>query len=468
MTSNSPSECVIYVRISDDPSEQALGVERQETVCQEWAASHGFTVTRVYRDNDISASNGKLRPDFEQLLKDRPRDIVCWHNDRLLRKSTKDLERVLDLGCKVHALQAGEFDLSTPTGRALARTVTAWAQNEVELKGERQRLANRQRAAMGRKWWSKKPYGYALDGTVDVTQAPYIAEAYRMLVTGSTMGDITRYWESVGFTRGTGKSHTPRDVGRILKYARNAGINTYHDVEVGPGDWEAIVDEPTYRAALAILNDPTRLTPRAVSSGASPTTELGGLSFVSCGVCGAHIKKRGTIAKRKAFATFYCCSATQHLNYPEDWLNAVVFKRLITELASRPDLWSGELDDGDTERLRILKSGKIAAESRSSEVGQAFASGTISLAALQAAEDSLKGQLAQINAELARLGQGQSWTALEAVRDEEYLAQELAQMSRGEYRTLLSRVFTKITLTPLGRGARTYDPDKVVFEPSAA
>ena len=46
-------------------------------------------------------------------------------------------------------MQAGDLDLSTPTGRALARTITAWALAEVEVKAVRQVRARRQAAEAG-------------------------------------------------------------------------------------------------------------------------------------------------------------------------------------------------------------------------------------------------------------------------------------------------------------------------------
>ena len=467
MSTETPSQAVIYTRISHDPSGAGLGVARQEEECRALAEHLGLTVSRVYCDNDASATTGKWRPEFEQMLLDAPEVIITYAQDRLARHP-RDMERLLSLGCTIHAIISSGVDLSTPPGRATARTLVAWALAEVETKGLRQRSAARQRAVQGRPWWSKKPYGYHRDGTLDPDEAPHIATAYMMLVTGSSIGDIRRHWTSVGFRRVGGKDFSAREVGRLLRYPRNAAISTYKGEEVGRGGWEPIIDEPTYRAAVAILNDPSRVAPRASNAGANHTTELGGLKFVVCGRCGAHMKKRGTVGKRKLYNDFYCCSTTQHLMYPMEWLEGVVFKELVKELGKRPDLWSGELDDGDAERLRLLNAEKIALEGRSSELGVAFATGAISLAVLQAADDSLKADLARINGELAKIGEGQSWTALEAVQDEEYLAQELTAMSRGEYRAILGRVFKKITLTPLGRGARTYKPEKVVFEPNVA
>ena len=66
----------IYTRLSLDRDDTGLGVARQEQECRQYAAERGWTVSRVYVDNDISATSGKCRPAFEELLEDRPDSVV--------------------------------------------------------------------------------------------------------------------------------------------------------------------------------------------------------------------------------------------------------------------------------------------------------------------------------------------------------------------------------------------------------
>ena len=65
------------------------------------------------------------------------------------------VEEYVDL-CERHkvitqTVKAGELDLATPSGRAVARTLGAWARFEVEHKSERTRRAQLQAAQAG-KW----------------------------------------------------------------------------------------------------------------------------------------------------------------------------------------------------------------------------------------------------------------------------------------------------------------------------
>jgi DNA invertase Pin-like site-specific DNA recombinase len=157
---SAPATAVIYCRISDDKSDgKAVAVERQEAICRDFAHEKGITVTRVYVDNSISATKGKMRPDFEQMLKDRPPAIIAWHQDRLIRL-TKELERVIELDVPIYTVAGGIVDLSTPQGRAVARTVAAWSTYEGEQKSDRQDVATTSFISMGEPVPGKRRFGY--------------------------------------------------------------------------------------------------------------------------------------------------------------------------------------------------------------------------------------------------------------------------------------------------------------------
>ena len=118
----------IYTRISEDHTGEALGVQRQLADCQALASRLGWDVVATYTDNDVSAYNGKVRPEFEAMLEAMKRSefeaVVCWHPDRLYR-SMRDLERVIDIaderGVQLRTVTAGDLNLGTPAGRMLAR-----------------------------------------------------------------------------------------------------------------------------------------------------------------------------------------------------------------------------------------------------------------------------------------------------------------------------------------------------------
>src|ERR1700723_903332 len=187
----------IYVRISSDREGAGLGVARQEEDCRALCARLGWQVADVYPDNDVSAYSGKKRPEWERLnadIGDGVVDaIVCWHVDRLTR-SPRELEDVIDLHDK-HGIQlatcTGEIDLSTPTGRFIARALGAAARHEAEHKAEGQRRQRRQSAEAGPPNGGQRGYGYSMDRTEIIEpEAEVIRELARRALAGESLGEM--------------------------------------------------------------------------------------------------------------------------------------------------------------------------------------------------------------------------------------------------------------------------------------
>lgn len=198
----------VYVRISQDRIGAGLGVDRQEPPCADKAARLGWTVVDTYVDNDTSASSSKPRKHWQRLLADiRAGEIdaiVGWHIDRLTRKP-RELEDIIDLYEQRGVLLAtatGDVDLSTPTGRYMARTLGNNARLEVEHKTERQELQRMQAAKMGRPHITgRRPFGYLDDFvTAHPVEAPIVADAARRVLAGETLGSVARSMNEAGFT----------------------------------------------------------------------------------------------------------------------------------------------------------------------------------------------------------------------------------------------------------------------------
>ena len=147
----------IYCRISDDRRGLGLGVARQHQDCLDVARRHGWQVTATFVDNDVSAYSGKPRPGYEQLMRavrvGEVDVVVAWDPDRLHR-SPAELEgfiaAVERAGVDVVTVQAGRWDLSTASGKLVARMLGSIARHESDHKSERVRRALEQNAAAGR------------------------------------------------------------------------------------------------------------------------------------------------------------------------------------------------------------------------------------------------------------------------------------------------------------------------------
>ncbi|MGC8628409.1 MAG: recombinase family protein, partial [Acidimicrobiales bacterium] len=94
-----PQRAAVYCRISDDREGRGLGVARQEAECRALAERLGWSVAKVYADNDISAYRRRRRPGYEALLaavkQGQVDGLVVWHNDRLHRQQ-RELEDFID------------------------------------------------------------------------------------------------------------------------------------------------------------------------------------------------------------------------------------------------------------------------------------------------------------------------------------------------------------------------------------
>lgn len=275
----------IYSRISKDRDGQALGVGRQEDACRELAASLGYDVTHALVDNDISASfaTSKRRPGYDQLVQlieaGDVDAVICWDTDRLHRRPL-ELEHYIaacgvDGGIPTHTVNAGDLDLSTSSGRMIARIKGSVAAGESEKMSERIRAQKQHARVNGRALGGPVPQGWikgSEKGTFlpDPDVAPVLAEATQRVARGESLTKVSQ-WISDQGVRGRRRAYSsPQDgsqratwdelgpimsvatVSRMLQRPANIGLQE-HDGRTYPGRYPAIVDPEDYAAALAVL-----------------------------------------------------------------------------------------------------------------------------------------------------------------------------------------------------------------------
>jgi site-specific DNA recombinase len=242
-------DAVIYCRISQDRSGEALGVARQEKECRELAERLGWAVSNVLTDNDVSASTGRRRPSYEALLQGvedgRWKAVLAFNNDRLHR-SPRELERFIDViekaGASVSTVHGGSVDLSTPGGRMVARMLGAAARHEVEVKAARQRSKHRELAESGRPSGGGRPaYGFMEDR---ITHRPEEADLLRAAAEDVLQGGSLHRW-----AKATGLSR--RGLQRLLTSPRIAGLREHHG-RLTEAVWAPIIS-PDDRLRLVAL-----------------------------------------------------------------------------------------------------------------------------------------------------------------------------------------------------------------------
>ncbi|MBV9058692.1 MAG: recombinase family protein [Pseudonocardiales bacterium] len=268
----------IYCRISDDREGAGLGVARQEADCRERATRLGWKVAGLYVDNDLSAFSGKTRPEYRRMLDDLSSGVIdgviAWHTDRLHR-SARELEEFIDICEKasvaVETVKAGPVDLVTPAGRAVARTLGAWARYESEHKAERNRRKALELAQAGKPSGGGRPFGYEEDRiTIRENEAKVVRECVRLLLQGDSLRGLTRDLNSRGILTAAGGQWSTQTLKRVLASGRISGQRDHQprsqaqtkrhlirDI-VGDAVWPPIITKEETARVRALLMDPHR------------------------------------------------------------------------------------------------------------------------------------------------------------------------------------------------------------------
>lgn len=211
----------------------------------------------------MSAYSRKPRPQWQMLAEihaGRIGAIVCWHVDRLTR-SPRELEDVIDLHDRLGvelATATGEIDLSTPTGRMIARTLGAAARHEAEHKAERRAREGRQQAQAGKPHSSgTRGYGYADDKvTIVPAEADVITEAARRVLAGEALRSICRDLNDRAIPSARGGQWMTSVLKGVLTSARISGRREYHGDIVADDAWPAIITRADSDQIRALLNRP--------------------------------------------------------------------------------------------------------------------------------------------------------------------------------------------------------------------
>jgi DNA invertase Pin-like site-specific DNA recombinase len=202
-----------YVRISEDLDGLGLGVARQEEDCRALAERRGWTVTDVFRDNDVSAYKARaVRPEFERMLSVMEAGlldgVVVYDLDRFARKPS-DLERAIVIfdsrpGLLFATVQS-DIDLSASDGRTMARVMVAFANKSSMDTSRRVARKHLELARAGVPVGGSRPFGWQADRrSIDRSEARLLRQAAADILAGVGLHTICRVWNDAGIatTRG--------------------------------------------------------------------------------------------------------------------------------------------------------------------------------------------------------------------------------------------------------------------------
>jgi site-specific DNA recombinase len=446
-----PEEAVIYARASKDRTGAGLSVAGQESDCRDFARQHGLTVRQVYADNDLTASGTKIRPAYRQMLADlasRPATVVVWHTDRLHRHLAELEEYIAlaeDHAVITRAVRAGDLDLATPSGRMVARMLGVVARHELEQMSDR-RKAGKARAATAGEWkGGRRPFGYASNGvTVIPAEAEAIAAASADILVGVSLAAVTRRWNNGGVRTSTGGRWMPREVSRVLRRPRNAGLMEHREQVIGEAEWDAIVDETTWRGVCAVLGDPQRRT----SPGPGRRWLLSGIAI--CGVCGAPAIVQGMGGKGRPMRPVYRdrpVGAPRHVARDVANLDAYVIEAVKARF-SRADAAPGlrpavSLDDAARLHARMA-----VVRQRLDQAAELFSAGEIDARQFALSTQALRADQDAIGAKLAALARRD---ALSGFRGRDF-TEVWEGLDVGQRRAVIQQFIREVVIYPTPRG----------------
>jgi DNA invertase Pin-like site-specific DNA recombinase len=466
----------LYLRQSRDAEGNELAISRQREGCLRLCKAKGWNTIREYPDNDRSATNGKPRPAYQQMLKDiagsKVARVVVWDLDRLHRQPI-ELEHFMKLAdAKQLALATvtGDVDLATDNGRLFARIKGAVGMAEVERKSARQKAAAEQRATLdggGPPWWPQRPFGYDADPDpvtgkwwtakrnptvynvirLHPTEARLVRDAYSRFLAGAKLYEIAKGWNDDGVTTPRGKAWSGTRVRELLMLARNAGLREFRGEVVGKGTWPPIVTEETWRAAHAKIT-----AKRGDGPYRGRKYLLSGIAL--CGNCGAaltsHISSRG---KRQ-----YGCYRCRKISRSGERLDALIIETVVRRLA-RPDAVELTVTDDEEVDTNALREQRRELEDGLVDLGKKFASAPAAFR--QSALDEIQEKLDAIDAQLT---DAVKVDVFEGVIGADDVGAAFASLDLGRQRTVVDALMT-ITVLPVGKGARVFDSDYIDVVP---
>jgi DNA invertase Pin-like site-specific DNA recombinase len=465
-----PRAAAIYVRISSDPSGRQLGVRRQEKDCQALAERKGWSLARIFADDDVSAYVPGRRPAYAELLEAIERAevdaVVVWDLDRLHRHPA-ELERFFavcdEAGVTNLASVAGDVDLASNDGRLMARIMGAVGKKESDDKSRRLRRKHLELAERGLAHGGLRPYGYAYhrngDGTELVVvpkEAEVVREAAARVLAGQSLRAVTIDLNRRGVRGTKGQPFGTQALRRVLLAPRIAGLREHQGEVLGDAVWEPILERGTWERLRALLEDPARRQSR-------PARRYLLAGFVRCGVCGGRMKSHPS--RRRGYA--YACSTVPgkvgcgRISIAGAALDDLVAEALFAALDS-PDLADALQSEADDAQTSDVVAELTAAEAKLEELAAAWATDEITRAEWLAARRALEARAATARASLAKATGSHAlepWAARPGA-----LRRAWSELDLDKRRALLGAVLERVVVDPVRQPGRGFDAERVSLQ----
>lgn len=456
----------IYCRISDDREGRRAGVRRQQEDCEALVRRRRWKVAGIYVDNDVSAYNGKVRPQYRAMLDDIKGGlidtVVVWHQDRLVRHP-KELEEFFEIcdaaGLRDMATVTGDIDLGTDDGRFHARILGAVARKESDDKSRRIRRKMEELAKAGRgKGGGTRPFGFNDDRvTINKSEAKLIRAAAVRVLAGETIRGICRDWTAKGVPTVGGGAWQPAVVKNILVAPRTAGLRAHQGVVVAEAEWPPILTREQHEALKLRLNDPSR---RKNKAGSARKYLLTG--YAHCSLCDARLIARPKADGRRCYVCatgpgFKGCGKIRSLAEPvEEFVAEAILASMDFSALDRA---LGQQNGSVSKERRLLDAIRTEEEALDQLARDFYAERLLSRSEFLAAKSAVESKIEDARAELAKIESGRVF--MDFPRSERALRDAWENRGLEWRRAVVDAVLDRVVLHPAVKGRNFFDPNRV-------
>ena len=306
-------KAAIYSRVSSDAQDVELSIFGQIRALKDFAAKHGYEITREYSDESESGRNTN-RPAFREMISvakthDPPFEVILvWKLNRFARNriDSATFKKLLrDRGIKVVSINEPLED--NPSGRLLEGVIETIDQFYSENMGEDIRRGMRENATRGFYNGSRPPYGmkrapikdggktrYRLEPfPEDSVEVQTVRRVFDMAMNGSGNKEIAMALNRDGFRTGGGERWGQTTVHKLLTNEAYCGVLVWGGrpehkaIHSGippirvENAWLAIIDKNVFHLVQQKMsaNAPKAVHPRTVPS----FFILSSMLYCSCG-----------------------------------------------------------------------------------------------------------------------------------------------------------------------------------------
>lgn len=473
----------IYTRISFDKGiakgEEGLATDRQEKLIRQMLAAKGWSAGKVYCDNSVSATKAQgKRPAYEQMLNDWEAGafeaIAAYDLDRLYRHPTQ-LEHLIDLSESrglMLATVGGDADLSTDNGRLFARIKAAVAKAETERRSERQKAAFAQKRQMGGNFWrGKRPFGLELDGSLRQEEAEALKVCAEKLLNGATLASCVAYMKEQGIKTTFGGEWTVTPLRRTLLHPRIAGM-LEHDGELLPGNWEAVLEETTWRSVGSVLADKNRQRFRSTRD---TSYLLSGIIECECGRKAYGVKVHTGNGKKNQRHVYRCQvpgDSETHVSKAMAQTDDLVIGHTLA-LISAPGAQEILTGESVTTSLKDLRESRVAEVARWAEWTEEAAEEGLKPSEYRKPRELHEKRLAEIDAQILEHEKkslfSDIWASIPALSKEYDTAVRAAwdALPLERRKRIITTVWKSLSIKRTAKGVR-WSPEHIVMEHTEA